>query len=491
MNIYHNNCDLLKMSAAHLDYDNPYIELILPNGNLNPSYLDDEILINRLHFIWLGSALTPTNSKNIPKWIVINKDCQMKIFIWYDTLLLDDQEMNQTRSYLEHLQQLTSNTVYLCDVNHYNLFQDDQLFDAYQYELGIRDRPGINPLAREIRNYGMASDVLRMCILKHYGGFYMDLDMTPTNLCIYHRSDRIKSCPLRFCIAISETPQYHSQYLRNMYENYDNYYDYRSIYGNEVFEDEDEDYTEYALENGMEQGIINNGLYYDPSTDNKGYIDRYFELFKSEYRRIIESNFYGYFLDFRGTTIKVSGPGVFSKLFTKYDSANPELSSRKAILRDIIEDSEQSTHSWLILDKHLDVFTVLLYELLQNIDLIDLSYEFMRPSILYSSDNESLEYRIDYILSTYISSVVDNKITTMYSSSKTFVMIINHLVDRIISKSQPSISLYLDLIRSLRSIPGPYIFDGCSGNYTEQERQQTDDKFKQYVGSFIARHVKV
>lgn len=468
-----------------MEYHNPIIDVIQPNKQLD--LLDNEVLIKRLHFIWLGSPLTLSNSKNVPDWVRINQGCFYNIYIWYDSIMLDDIE--SMIKFIEYLNTLSSDKmVYLCDVNNYPLLTDEFIYDAYQYELGLKPRPGINPLANEIKNYGMATDVLRMCILKLYGGFYMDLDMTPTKLCKYHKKDRIKSCPLRFCIALSITPDYNKEehdamVYRNIYEDYDEYHDYRAKYGDEKFDREW--YFEYIYEDeGIVSGIINNGLYYDPSIENS-YIDLYFSKFKYNYARIMKHHFYGYFLKFRETTIMVSGPGIFIDLFTKSDPDHPELSRNKAVLRDIVEDQEQSTHSWIIVNKHTDVLAVLLYELFKDVNLIDLTYDFLNKFNL--DKNPSIEHKISLILSSY-NSILNINAKLMYADTHTYRKIIDSLIKRILSNNQPSIGLYIDFADTFTNIPGPYIMSGVVGNYTNEEQTQTELKFKQYMMPFATKH---
>ena len=481
-----------------MEYFNPSLDIIHSTTKLD--LLADEVLIKRLHFIWLGSSLTLENAKNIPGWVKINQGCFYHIYIWYDSRLLSD--LTLTLEFVEYLNTLsTDKMVYLCDVNQYPLFNDakhriypkdvndDFISDAYSYELGLTPRPFINPLLKEIKNYGMATDVLRMCILKLYGGFYMDLDMTPTRLCEYHKNNRIKSCPLRFCIALSHKPDYakeehDEEVYRNIYENYDEYYDYRAKYGDDKFDEEW--YFEHIYEDeGIMSGLINNGLYYDPSIETS-YIDLYFSKFKYNYARIMKHHYYGYFLTFRETTINASGPGIFIDLFAKSDPDHPELSRYKAVLRDIIEDSEQSTHSWIIVNKHIDVLAVLMYELFKDENEIDLTYDFLNK---FDKDKiPTIEQKISLILYQF-NAMLNVKVLLMYSATPTYRMIMDYLLKRILSDNQPSISLYIDFANAFINIPGPYIMSGLRGNYTDEERTQTELKFKQYMTPFIDKYI--
>jgi hypothetical protein len=473
-----------------MDYKwhNPEIAIILSNGTKEFRFLENEILINRVHFIWLGSEMIYQKSKNIPKFIEVNQNCEYDFYLWYDSILLNERQIEATYKFIDSLNKHEKELrIYLCDMRQYSLFDDDFILDSYEYEIGVKPRPGINPLASEIKNYGMSSDVLRMCILKLYGGFYMDLDMTPINLCEYHKKDRIKSCPLRFCIALSNKPNYmledYPEVYHNIYENYDEYYNYRDIYGDEKFDDEW--YMEYIYENeGFVSGLINNGLYYDPGSDYHGYINLYFSIFKRNYEKIMKHRYYGYFLDYMRTTVRTSGPGVFVELFTEKTPDYLELSSYKAILRDIIEDQEQSTHSWVTIAKYRDILAILLYELFKDAESVELTYQFLNR---YGDQNVTIEDKISGILKTYLY-IFNKQASTMYNTTPTYKIIINTLIQRILSNDQPSIGLYIDLAETFVNIPGPYIMNGVKGNYTIQEQAQTEFKFRTFMNSFIIKY---
>ena len=413
---------------------------------------ENEELIKRLHFIWIGSPLTLDNAKNIPGWIEINKGCGYDIFIWYDSKLsMTDVEL--------------FDGAYYCDINQYSLFNDEFIYDAYAYETGLIPRPGINSLTREIKNYGMATDVLRMCILELYGGFYMDLDMTPTRLCEYRSNNRIKSCPLRFCISLSSKPTYNDEYF-HIYDDYDNSYN---------------EHTDiYDIENGVDNGIINNGLYYDPSFSH--YIDLYFSKFRYNYAKIMECHYYGYFLRFQTATIDVSGPGIFSSLFIK----DKNLSSYKAILRDIVEDPVQSTHSWVTIAKHKDILAVLLYELFNDLDndeLIYLTYVYLTND----RQEDDIETMIMTIISKYLI-IFNLKAMEMYENTDSFRDLLDVVTRKVIEHN--SISLYLDLADLFINLPGPYIPFGKRGNYSEPEKRLVNLKFAEHIQPFLDKYNK-
>jgi hypothetical protein len=469
------------------DHHNPVIEIIELGEPLD--FTKEEVLIRRLHFIWLGSPLNYINAKNIPKWVTINQGCQYQIYIWYDSNMLDNDGIKLNLEYIQYLNDLSSNHIYLCDVRSYRLFYDDFIFNSYEYELGLQPRPGINPLASEIKNYGMATDVLRMCILKLYGGFYMDLDMTPNRLCDYMADKRIKSCPLRFCIALAAIPgevdvtEEDKEAYDNIYNDYDNYYNYREKYDVDELGE-----GEYLYELGdFDNGMINNGLYYDPSVDHHRYIDLYFSRYKYNYARIMKHHYYPYFLDFRMITIYGSGPDIFAELFIKHNDDYPELSSYKSILRGIIEDPAQSTHSWITIAKHKDVLAVLIYELFKDDELIDLAYNFSLKGAEYYEDDEN-DIKVAHILYRYLL-IFNNKAVFMYNNTPTYrEELMDKLSNKILSDNPPSISLYIDLADLFINIPGPYLWYGMKGNYTKEEKELVDQQFKVYIEPFMIKY---
>lgn len=427
---------------------NPKIESISTDDSLDTD--SDEELIPKLHFVWLGSALTSNNAKNLPGWIDANSDCSVNIFVWFDSKMLTHDQIQATRKYLDTIVQYEDN-VYLCDIRKYKLFHSEYLLNAYEYELGLQPRPGVNDLVREIKNYGMTSDLLRMCILRLYGGFYMDLDMIPHNLCEYHDDDRIKSCPLRFCIALSSEPDYSEteepEIYYNIYNYYDDYYDYNRVYGEYKFTYH---LDEYPFESGDNLGIINNGLYYDPRTDYNDYMDQYFRTFQIRYDNIMSHQYYGYFLNFRDTTIITSGPGVFLKLFMDRHSKEI-IYHRKAILRDIYEDENQSTHSWVIVDQYRDIISILMYEIIKDNEQIKLTYSF-DP---YNSDDQEDEVELDVmvlkILKLFLKTI-NHEVYELYSRLSIFgEVILNKLVTKILNE-KPNIGYYIDLAKNFSTL---------------------------------------
>lgn len=72
-------------------YHNPSIGIIEASHPIN--FTEHEVLIKRLHFIWLGSPLTSSNAKNLPKWVTINDGCEYQIYIWYDSVMLNSDDI--------------------------------------------------------------------------------------------------------------------------------------------------------------------------------------------------------------------------------------------------------------------------------------------------------------------------------------------------------------------------------------------------------------
>jgi hypothetical protein len=252
------------------NHHNPEIAMVFPE--IDPK---DEQVITRLHFIWLGSLLTNENSKNVSKWVVENQGCKFDIYIWYDGDHFIDQSIEPMENFVKHLNTLsTDKSVYLCNIREYplmNLSATDDMkrsIEIYQYEAGHVVRPGMPDFSKEIRNWGMASDILRMLILYLYGGFYVDIDMVPKRLCelVKNKYSGYRTCKEQLCIG-----------------------SYTNEYG--------------------QIATNNNAIYYHPeSVKGKELILDFFKTVVTRYSWI-ENNPYWYILmDFRTQTLETSGP---------------------------------------------------------------------------------------------------------------------------------------------------------------------------------------
>lgn len=240
-------------------------------------------IIRKIHFIWLGSPLSSSNSKNLSKWTSLK--CDYDIYVWYDSALLNGEQE------LIHLQYIDELGVTAMDIRDTDMLELSNLTEFYDYETGLVSRPGINPINQEIKNWGMASDIARILILYWYGGFYCDIDMSPVDMC-----EVINTCQNKFCI------------------------------------------------NREPDGKINNNaLYFDPNdNDCKSAINEYFNIVQERYSDIM-NNYTAYLLfDFVMVTIYTTGPDAVQDGLDR-SGMDVDLS----YLDIIHEDPEMSTLSWV------------------------------------------------------------------------------------------------------------------------------------------------
>lgn len=108
----------------------------------NPStvtLMQNQLIPNIIHFIWLGSKLPEKYIPIIVSWATKNPSCMIKI--WIDSGLPE-----------------------------YDLPFDAVFINVQEFEFENRD------MFEEEINYGAKSDILRMAILEREGGIYADID---------------------------------------------------------------------------------------------------------------------------------------------------------------------------------------------------------------------------------------------------------------------------------------------------------------------------
>ena len=140
--------------------------------------------ILKVHFIWIGGILPEEESENIRGWLELNSGYEFNL--WYDSRL--------TKISHDIYQQMIGSDIILRDITLYNFFRNRQLKFAYETEIGLVKRKIYN-LNPPLVNYGFATDILRLLILKRYKGFYIDVDIMPVDL------STVKICGLRFCFG--------------------------------------------------------------------------------------------------------------------------------------------------------------------------------------------------------------------------------------------------------------------------------------------------
>lgn len=304
-------------------YHNPIISEEFPQIWKSDGNIKIENLIPKLHFIWIGSELNNSNSKNVPKWVKENQGCNYNIYIWYDSHFFDSIDpIVSMLKYIKTLNKLSKdNSLYLCDIRNYPIMElklAKNILKAYEYEVGLKVRPKMPKYTREIRNWGMGSDILRILILYLYGGFYMDVDMEPTKLCdlepfinpyeIDGNKYYIKTCKNSICMSwtvddeyINNGLYYHPDgRLKGWYKIDDN------------GEIDDMDYMDYL------------DLYYkdsyDPdnaidANDNIEVMEMFFEKSWARYKSIMKNYYYYILYNYYNDTLDTFGPGMLLNYF--------------------------------------------------------------------------------------------------------------------------------------------------------------------------------
>jgi hypothetical protein len=131
-------------------------------------------MTHEVHIIWLGSPLNKTREKYIPGW---NKLDDVNLTVWYDSRLLSKD------GNVVHMAYLQGNGLTWKDVSQCDVFKGTHdVEEIYLNEVGLSIRKGLPDSSRFLKNFGMASDILRMVVLRSYPGFYVDLDIIPYDL---------------------------------------------------------------------------------------------------------------------------------------------------------------------------------------------------------------------------------------------------------------------------------------------------------------------
>lgn len=309
-------------------YLNPNISDEIPNlWRTTKKNIYTENIIKRLHFIWIGSPLNSSNSKHVENWVTENVECKdYDIYIWYDSKLLDSKQEEEMLNYIININDDQSR-VFMCDIRKYPIFSDvfGPLNEIYEYEVGIQLRPGMNEYTREIRNWGMGTDILRLIILYLYGGFYFDVDIFSKKMCD------------------------ESIFNKKMVTGSGKRFEFMTCFGNFCINSFDE-----------EEGrtVSNNAIYYNPlgkklfsATKNSEIMEFLLRKVFLGYKNLMD-NYYHYLLfSYRQDTLFLTGPGLF----------RDELESQTI---EFSEDFQGS--SWTIKNEHYPLLVELLYDLFDD-----------------------------------------------------------------------------------------------------------------------------
>jgi hypothetical protein len=127
----------------------------------------------KLHAIWLGGILTQTGKSNIERWVKINPDYEMNV--WIDSSTYLGKELSLEKEYKQFKIWAKNNKIRINDINpdspDRDLVNKPEIFkemESQNYYLDEISNPG--------SNYAAASDILREEILYKEGGVYFDAE---------------------------------------------------------------------------------------------------------------------------------------------------------------------------------------------------------------------------------------------------------------------------------------------------------------------------
>lgn len=182
---------------------------------------------NVLHFVWIGSSIPKTVMDYIKVWAVVNPDYQINI--WYDSTLLRLKGLSdkikdagllvgdrRSKAYIDNVFQTRQRFFDFAKRHHSDVFvrpgtDVDMLINGFAevhglgpvirrdvwngedipsnisirdlYEEGILAHSPIYPVyikeAIQLQNFAALSDMVRLLVLKLFGGVYIDADMLP------------------------------------------------------------------------------------------------------------------------------------------------------------------------------------------------------------------------------------------------------------------------------------------------------------------------
>lgn len=171
-----------------------------------------ENIIKKVHFIWIGSPFNDSRIvKNLQKWVLVQSE-PIEMYLWYDSHFLTPEEIEMMTKALEIINFGSKQKMTLLDIRETLFLRDKKrkrgfkmiykpskvLLDEYEYESGLKGRPETGKLFSFIRNWGYATDIMRMIILLNNGGFYFDVDIEPCDISQYRKDFLIKTCPSGF-----------------------------------------------------------------------------------------------------------------------------------------------------------------------------------------------------------------------------------------------------------------------------------------------------
>lgn len=137
---------------------------------------------NKLHFVWVGTALPDKYALNLLEWRFCNP--QYEVYLWTESKLFSSNAFAILRTAREEGEaHQVVGTEIVDDKSGVKLVitkEDKTTLVIFMYSIGvIPPLSDVAILQEELtawKNYGAASDILRMAIVHAFGGIYMDFD---------------------------------------------------------------------------------------------------------------------------------------------------------------------------------------------------------------------------------------------------------------------------------------------------------------------------
>ncbi|MGV3345539.1 TcdA/TcdB catalytic glycosyltransferase domain-containing protein [Enterobacteriaceae bacterium LUAb1] len=155
-------------SKLSLHFKIPKIDLsFIPNSNNIPPPKPNNIIVPPIiHWIWLGSVLNRDKISNLIQHVV-NKSTGFKYILWVDNGANYYRIKEELPYFFPRKDKL-----YLANKIEVKVIKEQaEMINSRAYTSFMRESVG------GYRNYASASDILRLMILYHFGGLYLDVDV--------------------------------------------------------------------------------------------------------------------------------------------------------------------------------------------------------------------------------------------------------------------------------------------------------------------------
>lgn len=127
---------------------------------------EDVTLPLMIHLIWLGDNFREKYKNNLKQWARLNPSHTVKL--WINRALINDETFSALQVGLREC-----SNIKIKDIE--TELKEDTDYQNLKAWIKLLEEPA----APGVPNYGAASDIYRILILKRYGGWYFDTDITP------------------------------------------------------------------------------------------------------------------------------------------------------------------------------------------------------------------------------------------------------------------------------------------------------------------------